>query len=81
MGVDPLTREQGAPTLEANVHVGGGASLFGPIRIGAGSKIMPNAVLAQSVPPGSLVEVPPPVIRPRKPQAIPEAPPGRTELG
>ena len=64
-GTDPVTREVGAPTIKENVHIGPGATLIGPITIGAGSKIMPGVVLNQSVPPGSLVEAPAPVIRPR----------------
>lgn len=53
--LDPETRQPGAPTLEADVHVGPGATLIGPITVGAGSKIMAGSVLDRSVPPGSLV--------------------------
>ena len=53
--VDPETRENGAPSLERDVHVGPGATLLGPITVGEGSKIMAGAVLTHSVPPGSLV--------------------------
>ena len=63
---DPESGVTGAPTLEENVHVGPGARLLGPITVGAGSKVMPNAVLMQSVPPGSLVETPLAQPRPRK---------------
>jgi serine acetyltransferase/GT2 family glycosyltransferase len=65
MGTDKATGMTGAPTLEENVHVGPGATLIGPITIGAGSKIMAGAVLTRSVPPGSLVETPSPEVRPR----------------
>lgn len=54
-GIDPVTRVVGSPTLEANVHVGPGATLLGPIRIGEGSKIMAGAVVTRSVPSQSLV--------------------------
>ncbi|MFZ5438541.1 MAG: serine O-acetyltransferase [Myxococcota bacterium] len=54
-GIDPETRETGAPTLGRNVHVGPGATLLGPIHVGEGTKIMANTVLTRSVPPGSLV--------------------------
>jgi serine acetyltransferase/GT2 family glycosyltransferase len=64
-GTDPLTGDSGAPALEANVHVGPGATLLGPIRIGEGSKIMPGAVVRHSVPKGSLVEVAEPTWRAR----------------
>jgi serine O-acetyltransferase len=64
-GIDPHTRETGAPRLEENVHVGAGATLIGPITIGANTKIMPGALVLSSVPPGSLVEVPAAIARPR----------------
>jgi serine acetyltransferase len=54
-GIDPETRQIGAPTLGENVHVGPGATLIGPITVGAGSKIMAGAVLNRSVPPNSIV--------------------------
>jgi serine O-acetyltransferase len=54
-GIDPLTREVGGPTLGADVHVGPGAVIIGPIVIGAGSKIMAGAVVTQSVPPRCVV--------------------------
>jgi serine acetyltransferase/GT2 family glycosyltransferase len=64
---DPVTGEHGAPTLEANVHVGPGATLIGPITVGEGSKIMAGAVLTHSVPPRSVVEAPAPTVRARAP--------------
>ena len=75
LGLDPETREEGAPTLEAGVRVGAGATLLGPITIGEGSKIMPGVVLTRSVPPYSLVEPPPPVIRQRAKKALAVATP------
>ena len=62
VNIDPTTRETGAPMLEANVHVGPGAVLLGPIVIGAGTKITANAVLTHSVPPNSRVITPEPII-------------------
>jgi len=47
--------EAGAPLLENNVHVGIGATLYGPITVGAESKIMAGCVLARSVQPRSIV--------------------------
>ena len=55
-GIDPVTREVGAPTLGRDVHVGPGAALLGPITVGDGSKIMAGSVLTQSVPPRSIVK-------------------------
>ncbi len=70
-GVDPETREIGAPHLEKNVHVGPGATLIGPIRIGEGTKIMAGSVLTRSVPPNSLVRPSEPLVslRPVRPAA------------
>jgi len=70
MGRDPQTGKTGAPTLEEGVQVGAGASLIGPIRVGAFTKIMPNAVLTHSVPAHSLVETPAPRVRERKTGAV-----------
>jgi serine acetyltransferase len=55
----------GGPRLESNVHDGVGATLTGPITIGAGTKIMAGCTLVESVPAGSLVEAPAPRVRPR----------------
>lgn len=60
--IDAATRVVGAPTLESDVHVGPGAVLLGPITIGAGTKIMANAVVTTSVPPRSIVRSPEPVV-------------------
>jgi serine acetyltransferase len=54
-GIDPVTREIGSPTLGEDVHVGPGATLLGPIHVGARTKVMAGAVLTKSVPPDSLV--------------------------
>jgi serine acetyltransferase/glycosyltransferase involved in cell wall biosynthesis len=63
--IHPHTRAVGAPTVENGVHVGAGATLLGPITIGARSKIAAGCVLMTSVPPFSLVENPEPIIRTR----------------
>jgi serine O-acetyltransferase len=63
--VHPDTRETGAPSLGADVHVGPGATLIGPISVGRGTKIMAGVLLTRSVPAQSLVEAPVPVVRPR----------------
>ena len=59
-GPDPETKLGGAPLLERNVHVGIGATLYGPITVGEGTKIMAGCVLSRSVPARSLVEAPVP---------------------
>lgn len=64
-GLDPVTKEAGAPTLEEDVHVGPGATLLGPITVGRGTKIMAGAVLTRSVPPNSLVKSPEPEVSAR----------------
>ena len=65
--IDPFTRKVGAPMLGSDVHVGAGAVLLGPICIGNETKIMANAVLDRSVPPRSLVRIPPATIEARAP--------------
>jgi serine acetyltransferase/GT2 family glycosyltransferase len=66
-GPDPETKEGGAPLLEKNVHVGIGATLYGPIVVGEGTKIMAGCVLSRSVPPRSIVEAPIPAVGSRAP--------------
>lgn len=56
----------GAPSLEPNVHVGVGATLYGPITVGESSKIMAGCVLGESVPARSLVEAPRPAVSARQ---------------
>jgi serine acetyltransferase/glycosyltransferase involved in cell wall biosynthesis len=53
--VDAATGHVGAPHLCADVHVGPGASLLGPIVVGARTKVGAGAGLMQSVAAGSLV--------------------------
>ncbi len=64
-GIDPKTRAVGTPTIEDEVHIGPGVLVLGPITVGARTKIMPNAVVLQSVPADSLVETPLPRIAQR----------------
>ena len=66
-GPDPLTKQAGAPLLEKSVHVGIGATLYGPIVVGEGTKIMASCVLSQSVPPRSIVEASVPHVSARAP--------------
>ena len=70
-GNDPVTREGGGPVLEKNVHVGIGATLFGPITVGEGTKIMAGCVLNRSVPARSIVEAAVPNVGLRKPVTAP----------
>ena len=62
----PDRRAIGAPVLEADVHVGPGAALLGPITVGRGSKVTANALLMRDVPAGSLVETAAVTVRPRR---------------
>jgi serine acetyltransferase/GT2 family glycosyltransferase len=66
-GNDPETKKPGAPLLERNVHVGIGATLYGPIVVGEGTKIMAGCVLSRSVPARSIVEAPVPQVGTRAP--------------
>ena len=72
-GNDPTTKEAGAPLLERSVHVGIGATLYGPIVVGEGSKIMAGCVLSRSVPPRSIVEAPVPHVAARAPARDPKS--------
>lgn len=65
-GPHPETKTPGAPLLENNVHVGIGATLYGPITVGAESKIMAGCVLSRTVPPRSIVEAAVPSVASRK---------------
>lgn len=64
-GIDPVTRQSGAPTLGRDVHVGPGATLIGPIHVGDRTKIMAGAVLMRSVPADSIVKPAESVVMPR----------------
>jgi len=70
-GNDPETKTAGAPLLERFVHVGIGATLYGPIVVGESSKIMAGCVLGKSVPPRSIVEAPVPHVAARAPARPP----------
>lgn len=43
------------PTIEENVHIGTGAKVIGPVRIGAGARVGANAVVVADVPAGVTV--------------------------
>jgi len=45
---------EGVPRLGAEVEIGAGAKILGPIAIGAGAKIGANAVVIHDVPPGAI---------------------------
>lgn len=65
-GIDPKSRQVGSPEVGEEVHVGPGATLIGPITVGARTKITGGALLMQSVPEDSLVETPAPQVSGRK---------------
>ena len=66
-GADPEAKLGGAPLLETNVHVGIGATLYGPITVGESSKIMAGCVLSRSIPARSIVEAVVPHVGSRAP--------------
>jgi serine acetyltransferase len=68
---DPESRVVGTPTLEEDVHVGPGATLLGPITVGAGTKVMGGSVIHRSVPPRSVVRPAPVSITARSPSTGP----------
>ena len=63
---DPRSGIVGAPHLGRGVHVGPGATLLGPIRVGEGSKVAAHVVLMRSIPEGSLVTSPEPQVTTRR---------------
>lgn len=65
VSIHPRSRRVGAPTLERGVHIGPGATLLGPITIGARTKVMAGVVLTESVDAGCVVEAPAPIVRTR----------------
>ena len=65
IGRDAVTGATGAPVLGDHVVVGPGAAVIGPIVVGSHSKVMANCVVIESVPPHTIVEAPPPSLRPR----------------
>lgn len=54
------------PTVHANVSIGTGAKLIGPITVGAGARIGANAVVVDDVAPGATVVGAPARERPRE---------------
>jgi serine O-acetyltransferase len=59
---DAATSRVGAPVIEHDAHIGAGATIVGPVTIGAGSKVMAGCVVRASVPAESLVEAPAPAV-------------------
>jgi serine O-acetyltransferase len=48
-------KDNGCPTIEADVVVGCGARVLGPVRVGVGAVIGANAVVIEDVAPGDVV--------------------------
>jgi serine O-acetyltransferase len=62
MSRDAATARVGAPVVERDAHIGAGATIMGPVTIGAGSKVMAGCVVRASVPADSLVEASAPAV-------------------
>jgi serine O-acetyltransferase len=67
-------RRKRHPTIEDNVVIGVGASVLGPVTIGAGSKIGAMALVIDSVPPGSIVVHSPGTVLTRRDASNTDAP-------
>lgn len=65
LGTHPDTRKSGGPTIEDDVVIGPGATILGPITVGARSKIMPGCLVLRSIPPDSIVEAALPAVKAR----------------
>jgi serine O-acetyltransferase len=75
-------RENGYPVIEADVEVGCGARILGPVRIGARSVIGANAVVLIDVPPDSVaVGVPARIVRRKGAKASAQGPLALRALG
>ncbi|MGQ9698458.1 MAG: serine O-acetyltransferase [Armatimonadota bacterium] len=55
LGGTSLKKKKRHPTVGNGVVIGAGAKVLGPIKIGDGAKIGPNAVVRNDVPPGAVV--------------------------
>lgn len=64
-------KDNGCPVIEADVIIGCGARILGPIRIGRGAMIGANAVVLTDVPPGATATGIPAKIQLRDPAADP----------
>jgi serine O-acetyltransferase len=67
LGGRSSSREKRHPTLGDNVVVGAGASVLGPVTIGAHSVVGAQAVVLSSAPPNSLLTGVPATVRSRTP--------------
>lgn len=62
----------GVPVIDADVHIGAGAKLLGPIHIGEGVRIGANAVVLCDVPAGATaVGVPARIVTAHEPHKLP----------
>jgi serine O-acetyltransferase len=62
------------PVIEDFVHIGVGAKVLGPVRVGRGAVIGANAVVLQDVPPGAVVGgIPAKILRTRDLAAVPNS--------
>lgn len=42
----------GAPTIGSDVHIGAGAKILGPVKVGDGARIAANSLVVSDIPPG-----------------------------
>ena len=56
------SKRRGAPIIEDGVLIGAGAKIIGSVSIGRNSRIGAGCVVAQDVPPNSVVVMPKPLI-------------------
>ncbi|MES2170470.1 MAG: serine O-acetyltransferase EpsC [Actinomycetota bacterium] len=69
LGGTSHAKEKRHPTIGDRVAIGAGASVLGPVTIGADTIVGANAVVVRDAPPGSVLTGIPATVRPRTPDA------------
>lgn len=70
-------KDDGCPVIEDDVTLGAGARVLGPVHIGKGAVIGPNAVVLHDIPAGAVAAGVPAVVVPPMRRKPPPAPEGR----
>jgi serine O-acetyltransferase len=66
-------KDNGYPRIEADVNIGAGARILGPVHVGEGAVIGANAVVLTDVPPGAVAVGVPATVQARGPKSLGDA--------